>query len=93
MHHSQVRALVRDVAKAKEVLSCEECTTADGVFIGDVTDPASLKAPFDGVKQLVVLTGEKYRTLFHTLPRWLLFAIAVSVQYKHCALVAPPPGI
>jgi hypothetical protein len=52
------------VAKAKEVLSCEECTTADGVFIGDVTDPVSLKAPFDGVKQLVVLTGEISRTLF-----------------------------
>ena len=57
MQRNQVRALVRSAAKAKEVLSCGDCTPEEGIFVGDVTDPSTLPEAFDGVKQLVVLTG------------------------------------
>lgn len=55
---SQVRGLVRNATKAKEILSCGECTATEGIFEGDVTVPASLPEAFDGVRQLVVLTGD-----------------------------------
>ena len=52
----KVRGLVRSAAKAQEKLSCGECTTADGIFVGDVTKPDTLVDAMDGVKQLVILT-------------------------------------
>jgi uncharacterized protein YbjT (DUF2867 family) len=53
----QVRALVRNATKAKELLPCGDCGTEDGVFVGDVTDPSSLTAAFEGARRLVILTG------------------------------------
>ena len=67
MQRKQVRALVRSAAKAKEVLSCGDCTPADGIFVGDVTDPSTLPEAFDGVKQVVVLTGTGGRAIDLTL--------------------------
>eukprot|EP00548_Thalassiothrix_antarctica_P011791 CAMPEP_0194156618 /NCGR_PEP_ID=MMETSP0152-20130528/69006_1 /TAXON_ID=1049557 /ORGANISM="Thalassiothrix antarctica, Strain L6-D1" /LENGTH=331 /DNA_ID=CAMNT_0038864443 /DNA_START=121 /DNA_END=1116 /DNA_ORIENTATION=+ len=32
-----VKAMVRDVQKAKEVLKCEKCDETEGVYVGDVT--------------------------------------------------------
>lgn len=53
----EVRALVRNVTKAREVLGCKSCDASEGIFVGDITDPSTLDAAFNGVDSLAICTG------------------------------------
>ena len=54
---AEVRALVRDASKAREALGCDKCDESEGVFVGDVTKPATLTAAFHGVRRLAIVVG------------------------------------
>lgn len=56
-----VRALVRDAAKAKEVLGCSTCDESDGVFLGDIKNASTLTPAMTGVDELVITTGPAYK--------------------------------
>jgi uncharacterized protein YbjT (DUF2867 family) len=53
----QVRALVRNATKAKSILQCSSCDESEGVFTGDLTDPASLTHVMEGADTLAVFTS------------------------------------
>lgn len=52
-----VRALVRNVTKARELLGCTACDASEGIFIGDVTEKASLAAVMEGAGSLAIVTS------------------------------------
>ena len=52
-----VRALVRNLTKARVRLGCDRCDPSEGIYQADVTDQASLPPAFAGVDTVVVLTG------------------------------------
>eukprot|EP00440_Ansanella_granifera_P067321 gb/GFBE01073016.1/.p1 GENE.gb/GFBE01073016.1/~~gb/GFBE01073016.1/.p1 ORF type:complete len:290 (+),score=63.58 gb/GFBE01073016.1/:1-870(+) len=52
-----VRAFVRNATKAKDVLSCASCDESEGVYEGDITDPASLKKVMTGADALAIATS------------------------------------
>merc|ERR1719316_2334565 len=52
-----VRALVRNVTKAKELLGCTKCDAAEGIFVGDIPKPDTLTAAMAGVDSLVITVG------------------------------------
>ena len=54
---SGVRALVTDINTAQQVLNCSKCDATEGVFLADVTDPASLVPAFAGVTSLAIAVG------------------------------------
>jgi len=56
-----VRALVRDAAKAKEVLNCSKCDERDSIFVGDVKNASTLARAMSGVDELVITTGPAYK--------------------------------
>lgn len=53
----EVRGLVRNVTKAKEVLGCTKCDATEGIFVGDVTKPDTLTDVMEGAGQLIILSG------------------------------------
>jgi uncharacterized protein YbjT (DUF2867 family) len=53
-----VRALVRNRTTAAAVLNCTACDASEGIFLADVTDPASLQPAFAGVSVLAIAVGE-----------------------------------
>jgi len=53
----KTRALVRSIDKARERLGCKACDASEGIFVGDVTDPASLGPAFEGVQTLAIASG------------------------------------
>lgn len=52
-----VRALIRSAAKAKEVIGCDKCDESEGIFIGDITKPASMDAVMQGAGGLIIATS------------------------------------
>lgn len=52
-----VRALVRSADKARELLGCQRCDESEGIFVGDIMDPATLVAPMKGAATLVIATS------------------------------------
>lgn len=52
-----VRALVRNVTKARDVLGCSKCDEAEGIFLGDISDASSLQAVMTGASALMVATS------------------------------------
>merc|ERR1712232_533 len=52
-----VRGFVRNATKAKELLGCSKCDASEGIFVGDITDAASLNAPMQGAGSLVIATS------------------------------------
>lgn len=57
------RALVRNATKAKELLDCGACTEAEGIFVVDITKPASMPAKaFQGADTLIICTASQPRT-------------------------------
>jgi len=52
-----VRALVRNVTKAREVLGCSRCDDSEGIYVGDITEPGTLVAPMQGAASLVIATS------------------------------------
>merc|ERR1712238_447713 len=62
-HHPivEVRALVRNITKAKEVLQCTHCDASEGIYLGDVTDPTRdgglMTATQDGTVTTVLIAA------------------------------------
>lgn len=52
-----VRAFVRNATKAKDLLNCSACDESEGIFIGDLTDPASLTRVMKGADALAIFTS------------------------------------
>lgn len=52
-----VRALVRNATKAKSILGCSACDETEGVFVGDLTNPASLTHVMQGADVLAIFTS------------------------------------
>lgn len=55
-----VRGLVRNATKAKSVLKCDKCDESEGIFVGDVSKPETLKAAMSGADSLVIATGPAF---------------------------------
>lgn len=49
-----VRAIVRNTAKAKELLGCTACNASDGIFVGDIKDVSSLALAMTGADAVVI---------------------------------------
>jgi len=49
-----VRALVRSVDKARDVLGCDSCDSSEGIFVGDVTRPEDLINAAKGVTTVAI---------------------------------------
>jgi len=54
---SSVRALVRNATKAKAILGCTKCDASEGIYIGDVTKPATLTHAMAGVDTVAIAAG------------------------------------
>ena len=52
-----VRALVRNLTLAQEVLGCTQCDASEGIFVGDITNQSSLEEVMAGADSLVIATG------------------------------------
>lgn len=52
-----VRAFVRNATKAKGILGCTKCDESEGVFVGDLTKPASLNNVMKGADVLAIFTS------------------------------------
>jgi len=52
-----IRTFVRNAAKAKAMLGCDKCDESEGVFVGDITEPASMKAVMTGADVLAIFTS------------------------------------
>merc|ERR1712048_184108 len=52
-----VRALVRNATKAKALLKCSVCDESEGIFVGDLTSPPSLKNVMKGADALAIFTS------------------------------------
>ncbi|CAE8716592.1 unnamed protein product, partial [Polarella glacialis] len=52
-----VRALVRNVTKAKEVLRCSACDASEGIFLGDVTKKETLVQAMEGAGALAIVAS------------------------------------
>jgi len=54
----EVRALVRNVTKARSLLNCSSCGPDEGIYVGDVTKPGTLAAPMaGGIDVLAIAVG------------------------------------
>jgi len=49
-----VRAIVRNTSKAKQLLGCTVCDPSEGIFEGDIKDPASLAPAMIGADAIVI---------------------------------------
>jgi len=52
-----VRAFVRNATKAKDLLGCDACDEAEGIFLGDIMDPQTLKAAMKDADVLAIFTS------------------------------------
>merc|ERR1711871_356542 len=52
-----VRGFVMNRTYAQSVLHCGACSEADGIYVGDITQPETLVAPMVNVTRLVITTG------------------------------------
>merc|ERR1711907_15380 len=52
-----VKALVLNASKAASILHCGACTEKEGIFVGDVTDPATLTPAMANVTRLVITSA------------------------------------
>jgi nucleoside-diphosphate-sugar epimerase len=55
--NANVRALVRSVDKAREILHCNACNETDGIYQGDIRNLTSLLAAFENVQTIAIATG------------------------------------
>jgi len=53
----EVRALVRNATKARDLLKCVKCDESEGIFEGDITKPETLKAVMAGASALMIATS------------------------------------
>ena len=52
-----VRAFVRSADKAREVLNCSACDESEGIYVGNVTDPAALVHAAEGISTVAICVG------------------------------------
>lgn len=52
-----VRGLVRNATKAREVLGCQKCDAAEGIFVGDLLQEETLLPAMEGATALAVVTS------------------------------------
>lgn len=52
-----VRGLVRDIAKAKQILGCSKCDESEGIFVGDITKQSTMGPCMAGADTLVITTA------------------------------------
>merc|ERR1719356_2292091 len=52
-----VRAFIRNATKAKGILGCSACDESEGVFVGDIMDPTSMKDVMNGADTLAIFTS------------------------------------
>lgn len=52
-----VRGLVRDVDKAREILDCTACDETEGIYQGDIRNLTSLLPAFTNVQTVAIATG------------------------------------
>lgn len=52
-----VRGLVRNVTKARELLKCDKCNEAEGIFVADVTKKETLNTAMTGATALAIATS------------------------------------
>jgi uncharacterized protein YbjT (DUF2867 family) len=52
-----VRALVRNATKARDLLKCTKCDESEGIYEGDLTDPKSLAGVMAGASSLMIATS------------------------------------
>jgi NAD(P)-dependent dehydrogenase (short-subunit alcohol dehydrogenase family) len=65
-----VRGFVRNATKAKEVLKCNKCDESEGIYVGDITKPASLVGVMDDASALVITTGAVPVCSRYDTPNW-----------------------
>ncbi len=53
----EVRALIRNVTNAREVLKCDKCDASEGIFLGDVTNTTTLLPAALGADSLAIAVG------------------------------------
>merc|ERR1719215_19885 len=53
----EVRGFVRNSTKAKDLLECDKCNEAEGIFVGDIKDKSSMTKVMKGTGALVILTS------------------------------------
>jgi hypothetical protein len=61
-----VRGLVQNITKARERLGCDKCDASEGIYLGDITQPATLGPALTGADTLVITTGPGYHCLVTT---------------------------
>jgi len=52
-----VRGLVRNITKARELLGCSKCDESEGIFVGDITKEETMRPAMVGADALVILTA------------------------------------
>jgi uncharacterized protein YbjT (DUF2867 family) len=52
-----VRALVRSLEKAKDILGCHSCDETEGIYVGDVRNLTSLLPALKGVSTVAIASG------------------------------------
>lgn len=52
-----VRAFVRNVTKARILLKCTKCDESEGIFVGDITEPDTMKSVMAGASALVIASS------------------------------------
>ena len=52
-----VRAFVRDVAKARKELGCKKCDPSEGIFVGNVSDDSALRSAAHGTSAVAIAVG------------------------------------
>jgi len=53
----KVRAFVRSADKAKKMLGCDKCDESEGIFVGDLTDTASVKKAMKDVDKIAITSS------------------------------------
>jgi len=61
-----VKALIRNATRAREVLHCNACNASEGFYVGDITQPDTLREAMAHTDSLVITTGPAYHC---TIPK------------------------
>jgi len=81
---AEVRALVRNLTKAREVLGCVRCDASEGIYVGDVTNLSSLLVPARGIDTLAIAAAVG----FHASEEVMKAVEFLGVENQAAALAA-----
>lgn len=60
MRVAEVRGLVRNITKAREVLGCVRCDASEGIYVGDVTNITTLLEPARDLDTVAIVAGATF---------------------------------